>query len=819
MSRKTPSYIATLSLASVLAWATPAYAVEVSADAINSNAAQQIVAEGNVELVNAGRVIRADRIVYDLRADAAFAYGNISYLDENGRVHFSERMQLPNDFRQGLLQGIQTNLRDDVKKDLGAPVDMAAESLTHNNNTQQVFAEGNVELINEDGRVLKADQIVYDLQEETAFAYGNVSYLDSNGDVHFAEEMELSGDFRDGFVQGLRSQLSDGSRFTAETAVREAGRKTTMSKATYTPCKICKDGKKKKPLWQIRADKVVYDEEDRDVGYKNARLEILGVPIAYTPIFSHPDPKRGQKSGFLRPKGGWTSDLGGFVKGSYYWGISPDKDATLSIQPTTKNGVLSELEYRQRFQNGKVNFNASLAVDSDRTEENGVVEQGKQRAHIATSGVFDLTDRWRAGFNLERTTDKEYMRLYDINNANILTSRLYAERFSNRNYSKIEGLSFQDLRINNSVDQPEILPWFEHTMYGQPGRLLGGRWMFGLSGVGLHRSNAEQDMYRGSLEAGWERQFLTQSGLKTVLEANLRGDVYEVRDSVVVGVDDGTETRFMPYLHAKMSYPFVRPMRRGNWIVEPIMSATIAGRADDDDEIIPNEDSVDVQLDVSNLFDPNRFPGLDRVEDGGHGAYGLKTGFVSHNNWATEIFLGQSIRFEEDSNLFPTGSGLEEQSSDIVGAVSFDFGKALDLDYKMQLDHDSFRSRRHELQASGKMGDWDYNTRYVFADAVAGTGFTESREQIQLGGGYQINDFWKTNMSTLTDLGEQPGLRRASMGLHYQDECLSFSLIGLRNLTNRTSGENETSVLVRLGLKHLGEFSTPEILLNTTTNN
>ena len=53
--------------------------------------------------------------------------------------------------------------------------------------------------------------------------------------------------------------------------------------------------------------------------------------------------------------------------------------------------------------------------------------------------------------------------------------------------------------------------------------------------------------------------------------------------------------------------------------------------------------------------------------------------------------------------------------------------------------------------------------------------------------------------------------RRAALGLNYADECFSFSLLGARNLATQASGDSGTSVLMRLGFKNIGEFTTPSI--------
>ena len=231
-----------------------------------------------------------------------------------------------------------------------APVDFTADTLTHDDATQIVTATGNVELIQEE-QILNADQVTYDLTQDLVVATGNVSLLDSEGQVHFADRVGLSNQMKDGFVTALVSYLGDGSRFRADEGERINQNKHVMRNASFTPCKTCLEDLDKDPTWQIKADEVIYDEVEGSVKYDNARLELMGVPIAYTPYFSHPDPQIEQKSGFLRPDAGWDSNLGFYGSGTYYWGLDMTKDVALMVQPTSRQGVLLQPEYRQRFEN------------------------------------------------------------------------------------------------------------------------------------------------------------------------------------------------------------------------------------------------------------------------------------------------------------------------------------------------------------------------------------------------------------------------------------------------------------------------------------
>lgn len=697
------------------------------------------------------------------------------------------------------------------------PVEIQARQLSHDEQTNTVTALGDVEAVQGDN-VLRADKVVYNLDTDTVQAIGNVSLLDEYGDVHFSEYVELKGDMKDGYVQGLLSLLADGSRFTAVEGKREGGTRTTMVDASYTPCKVCETDPH--PLWQIKADKVVHDAEEKTVKYKNARLEFMDVPVMAAPVFSHADPSVKRKSGLTRPLFGWTNNTGGYFQEGYYFGdIAPDKDATLQVRPTTLAGTLVQGQWRQRFENGRVQFDGSV-VKSDRKEEDGRIEQDRTRGSIFANGLFDLDEKWRTGFNVEHASDKELLRLYDISSKDVLENEVYAERFDNRDYSRVSALSFQDVRLGIRPQQADVVPMAEHRMYGAPNQLWGGRWTFGAGALGLARDGSGQDVQRGSSDVGWERRDIARSGFVTRTSLSARADYYRVQDRDAAAINPALENeamagRGMAVASVMTSYPLVKRLAKSQIVLEPLAGFSISPQLDDKTDKIPNEDSIDMQLDTNNLFSDNRFPGVDRQEDGARFNYGFKAGGYGDNGRYGKVFLGQSYRLDDDT-IFPQGSGLENNSSDVVGQVNVGMSKYINADYRFQLDNQNLSPRRHELQAYGGNDTFTLNLGYLYIDGVAGTGFTEAREQAQVGGIYRFNERWWANSGVLTDLGEEPGLRKALIGLNYSDECFTYGLQGSRNLTYDASGENGTVITMRIGFKNIGEFTTPEIQLKGT---
>lgn len=709
---------------------------------------------------------------------------------------------------------VQTFAAEPLQFSTTDAVNIEASQMVHDDNTDTVTATGGVKII-QGQKILRADKVVYNMATDTVSAIGNVALLDETGDVYYSEYVELSSDLKNGYVQGLRALLADGSRFTAVEARHEQGNRTTMTEASYTPCEVCEEDPD--PIWQIKADKVIHDKEKKTIEYKNARLELLGVPLAFTPVFVHADPSVKRKSGFLRPRFGWTDDVGTYVEGGYYFGdIAPNIDATLHVRPTTRAGVLTQAQWRQRFEDGRLQIDASGA-QSDRLEQDGTTSADRWRGHVFANGLYDINDKWRAGFDAERVTDKGYLRLYDLSGENVLESEVYAERFSGRNYSRIGALNFQDIRLGLRPEQPDILPRMEHRMIGEPDGLLGGRWTAGVSTLSLLRNENAQDVQRATADIGWERRDIFPVGLVTRTHMSARGDFYSLNDRTAAvtnpGLDpDSNQGRATATAGVTASYPMVKRVPKGQLVIEPMFGGSISPQVDENDNGIPNEDSIDIQLDSSNLFANNRFPGIDRQEDGARMTYGMKAGLYGDNGRFGKVFLGQSYRFDED-NVFPQGSGLEDNSSDIVGQINLGLSKYLSADYRFQLDNRSLSMRRHELQASAGNDDISVNVGYMYIDSVAGTGFTESREQLQVDGGYRLTPNWTLNAYSLVDLGQEPGLRRASLGVLYTDECFTFGIEGRRNIVRDISGENGTVILMRLGFKNLGEISTPKIEL------
>lgn len=691
-------------------------------------------------------------------------------------------------------------------------VGFLADTVTYNDTVQNITAEGNVEITQKD-KIVRADQIVYHLTTDKVEAVGNVSLTDSSGDVHFADRVELEKQFSSGYIKRLRSILADGSRIKAEEGRRIDGTVIIMKNASYTACEPCKAHPERSPLWQITADQVTHDNQDHSISYEDAKLEIYGVPVAYTPYFSHPDGTIKQKSGFLPPSFSLDSQLGLGVASRYYYAISPSEDATVGARFFSKTAPQLLGEYRKRFKDAFLKFEGGTTYSNrkDSVGDETITTDDEVRGHFFGEGLWELDKKWRTGFKTQLTTDDQYLRQYDVSSEDILQNEIYAERFDQRDYFVVRALGFQDVRVSDrSADQPNILPEFQLSQYGDPRKFFGGRWSFDLSGLGLTRKGNGQDVGRLSSTIGWQRRDIAPVGFVNKIDASVRGDYYSISDrdetSLVGGTGGPNAARVYPLIQDTLSYPLVRDFDSSRVVVEPTVALTLSTNAKNDTGI-PNEDSQDVQIDALNIFSPDRFPGIDRVEDRSHLTYGARTGLYENDGDKIETFLGQSFRFENRDNPFPDGSGLSDQKSDLVGQIITSYRDRFTLDYNFQLASDSLRSERHELNTFAALGDLSLSATYLYARALEGTDLDSSREQIYGSAAYLLNPEWKVYSAARYDFSaEDEGLRYTDLGLGYEGQCFNVLTRARRNFTFDDTGDNATEITVSLGFRNLGSF-------------
>ncbi len=702
----------------------------------------------------------------------------------------------------------QTLEREFDSDQAGKNVVMNADTLTYDEAQGLVTAAGNVEIAQGE-RLLIADSVTYDESRDIMTASGNVTLIEPGGEVMFADYLELSDEMRDGVIRYLRILLDADTRIAANYARRSGGNRTEMSKAVFSPCKLCPLHPEEAPLWQIKAVRVIHDQQARDIAYYDAWLEMFGIPVLYTPYFEHPDPTVKRRSGLLTPTYGSSSTLGVQLTTPYFWNIAPHRDLTFKPKFTTDEGMVWGAEYRERTLTGNYTIDASSAYGDERDDDG--IETGSKvfRGHLFSDGRFQFDPVWNYGYEFQRASDDTYLSFYRINSADTLTTRPYFEGINGRNYASGNAYFFQGLEIEDDQDQiPMVLPLLDFNYVGQPGA-FGAFASFDANFMTLHRIDGA-DSRRLSLEGGWHLPHIGRSGSVYRLSASIRSDAYHVNNVETAGTARTTHARgfagrLRPELIGEWRLPLVRRIGGIQQLVEPIVQAILSPYGGNPGEI-PNEDSQDFEFDDTKLFTNNRFTGLDRVESGPRVNYGLRFGFFGAGGGRTQGMIGQSARLKED-DTFNQGSGLEKKFSDFVGRVRFSPADIFDFAYRFRLARENLAARRNEIDFAAGPRAFRINIGYALLEEQipeSDTTTFANREEIAAAAVARITSFWRISAGTRRDLTGSGGTITWNGALTYEDECLLFATRLNKNFTRDRDVQPETSLLFTIKFKHLG---------------
>lgn len=703
-----------------------------------------------------------------------------------------------------------------------APMLFSADEVQYDDELGLVVARGHVEISQKD-QTLLADVVTYNQRTDTITASGHVSLLQPTGDVIFADFVELRDNMREGFLRNLRMLLSDRSRLAGNTARRVEGTRIEIRRGVYSPCDPCREDPTRAPVWQIKAAEIIHDKEQKIVEYRNALMEIEGIPVFYTPYFSHPDPSVKRQSGFLAPSIGNSSTNGFHVSIPYYWVIDQDKDATFRPMFTTEGGQYLGTEYRQRFSNGQLTTDGSITVGSKASNAVDTTPVGGVRGHLFANGELDLTEDWRTALDIQRASDQTYLLRYHIPSpTTFLTSHVYGERFSAQSYGNISAWSFQSLRpgVGDSI-QPIVAPVADYV-WQSGADPIGGR--FAVEGNLLNLARLRgTDTRRVSLGSEWQLPFKDTIGEQYLMSLSLRGDGYH-SNNLPVGIGNGSETalagRAFPQFAFTWRYPWVRRGDGASQVIEPIAMVAAAPRGENP-STIPNEDSQGFEFDETSLFRRNRFPGFDRVDGGERVDYGVRAGYYSDKGGSTRILVGQSYASAVNPNFLP-GSGLDHRSSDVVGRVTVSPNHYLDLVYRFRLDHADLALRSQEVSANLGPSNLRLGLTYLQIAAIPNLPQVPKQTQISASLSAQLTRYWSLQLLETRDLGNTilpttaagtpittftpTATLNSGVALTYRDECVAF----ITSLTQSgiTNGDIKpgTSLVFTIVFKNLGDI-------------
>ncbi|MCZ8019414.1 LPS assembly protein LptD [Novosphingobium sp.] len=698
----------------------------------------------------------------------------------------------------------------------GAPIAFEADGVSYDDASDSVTAFGNV-VMRRNGQSVRADKLVWNRKTGEVEASGSIRFVDNDGNQLFSDKLTLDDDLRAGAMENMLLALREGGRLAAASGQRAPDGTVVLSNAVYSACAVeDSEGCPVRPSWRITAERVIYDDAKKLIRFKGARLELFGARLLPLPGLMLASDGR-PISGLLIPDVRLSASNGVEFSQTYYKRLGNNRDLAVTGYVYTEALPMVSAQYRQLTSTGAFQV-TGYATRGSRIPI-GVGGGGSQndfRGYLGANGKLQFDPNWSLTVSGRLASDRTFLRRYDISRDDRLRSVIEAERIDENSYLSISGWATQTLRVADAQGQvPIALPVIDYRRrLSDP--VLGGKVELQFNSLAITRTSG-QDTQRAFASARWDLRRITSMGQEITLTALARGDVYNSDENGLTATaiyrgNPGWQHRAIGMAAVDVKWPLIGGFLGGNQVLTPrfqvVASPTLRNLA------IPNEDARAIDLEDSNLFALNRFPGYDRVEDGVRFTYGFDWQW-ERPGWRVATTIGQSYRLTNRPTLLPDGTGLSSRLSDIVGRTEIRYKDFVKLTHRFRLDKDNFAVRRNEIDATignertyAEVGYLRLNRNIATVEDL------KDREELRVAGRVAFARYWSlfgSGVFNLTGKNEDPASTddgfqalRTRLGVAYADDCLELAFTWRRDFVATGDARRGNTFQVSIAVRNLG---------------
>ena len=281
-----------------------------------------------------------------------------------------------------------------------APIHLQADKLSSSDSGNQIEAIGNVEVKREQ-TTLRASELRVNRATQDIEAKGQVTLDDPEWKIKSADSIRMNMERETGELHNADLFLEQGHISVSGRRFEKFGGQTYhIDDGFFTTC-LCESGA---PSWKFFAEQMDLTLDGTGT-IKNGYFYIMDVPVLYIPYGFFPLNSERQ-TGFLFPNIGSSNKDGFQYLQPFFWAISKNSDATLSvdIETRTRFGIIGE--FRTQFdRNSDLKFESSYFNESWR-QHRTVVDPTIADPHIPK-------DRWNIFGSHRYTTASDWLTYSD----------------------------------------------------------------------------------------------------------------------------------------------------------------------------------------------------------------------------------------------------------------------------------------------------------------------------------------------------------------------------------------------------------------------
>jgi LPS-assembly protein len=668
----------------------------------------------------------------------------------------------------------------------------------------RAIAEGEVRARQGDRR-MRADRLVFDratgwMELSGAVRLWEPGYVVDTPAARFNTRTEL------GEVESPRLHLENNdSWLLAEGLERYAPSRFRLDGACYTACTPPED-----PPWALRSSQVYVNQESHFAHHWNSRFELGGVPVFYTPYFGHyTDTKR--HTGFLYPAFEFSGERGTDIAVPFYWNIAPQLDATIGVRNMTAHGTMPQLEVRHLGPDVATRVYGEFLSNDDATGEDRYYGVAEQEGTLPGNVGYQL--------DAKRVSDPEYLSLFGSGVESGSQRFLASNLTLSRNWAPYRlSASFnhhQDLVDFNADDTLQELP--RMRLEGEQGLFSpGGATRFALDSEYVYFYRREGDRTH-RLYADPELGYTLDGRYGTLQpRAGVHWTGYRFLPEGEGGVAE-TRSRTLPHVSLRADSEVFRVFQWGDTAfrhsIGPELFYLYVPYRDQTD--LPRLDTNEPPLRVDDLFDMNRFSGVDRIGDANQLTTALGTRLEARSGdryWeAAALRVGQIRYFRDrrvtlDPDAAPDTRGYSNVFAEyalrpipgiaLEGALEYDPDRP-----SFSLDQmDLFESRLALEHPRGHRLEAEYLLRTQAGVDEPTTEEIRNQARVVLSPAWEVFGTYRYSFKFREVLENR-------LGVDYHAGCWGLRLAWEDRLLRRDSaGEHETTLYLTLRFRTLGEY-------------
>jgi LPS-assembly protein len=799
-------------------------------EVVFNNDTDQVEARGDAQLYYQGRVLEADRVVYDRKTKRVTAFGNVKMTERNGQIVYGDRFELTDDFKDGFIDSMRvvTHDRQRFSAARGERIDGETTIFDRGTYTSCEPCKDNPE--KPPLWQVKAKRIISRSSEQVIYYEdASIEFLGVPiGWVPFFSAPDPSVTRKSGFLTPRyvhKGALGYGVQIPYYWAI------APNYDLLYTATPLSRQGLLNEVEWRHRLETGIYNIRAAGIFQADPRAYQNGPSGPnYSADATYPN-------GRPRKFRGSVESTGKFLindRWKFGWDVSLQSDKYFLNNYKVRSNSITNNFYRESISSVYLSGRGQRSwFDLSGYHFQGLTVNDWQKTMPTVHPVLDFNRRFTPpGIGGELNLDINAISL-------------------SRDAAQYEGVP---TAAQNTPLGRVNKPWQQtQFMVGAPGAqgpylttcavyVRGQCLVRGIGGT----SN------RATANISWRREFIDPLGQVWTPFAFMQADAvnYNLNTSRYNSVPYGNAYqtgflgnrsedsfgRFMPGVGLEYRYPLIASSSFGTHVIEPI-AQVIARPNERKIGRMPNEDAQSLVFDDTNLFAWNKFSGYDRTEGGTRLNYGGQYTHTGPEGRYVNMLFGQSVHLSGRNSfatpdLVNTGlnSGLDKKRSDYVARTRLYLVPNLGIAARGRFDEASWKLRRFELEASAAFGQLSTTAMYARYDAQPELGQIYRREALLGTAKLKLPNNWHISGDLLFDLDRylidrdlsaafpatyptynknQFRLSRIGLGIGYQDECTTFSFQYYRGLADNLGATNQTAqvFLFKLELKHLGQVN------------